>query len=308
MWTHHGASLLLMTALATPALAGGAWVPKAGDGEAILGYSVKTANTSWSPQGDTRHHSSWHIFRYLYQGGEVGLGNSFSFRYSVLYLDGLEGPRGDMENNAGPSELYLGLKYQLRDGTWPMALSFDVRTSYLYDLQGPYDRHLFLPDEDDIDGDADADEAVYKGVSPEWRGLLGEDYSLSLLVSRSVFGVGWLSVEGGYRHRTTNLSDEIPIRVELGYPLNRESLVFKASLDWIESVGNHSTDRAPDDRFGCSERNCFPNASYAVVGGSLFRNFGSEKKWWGEIGWNQWVWGRSSRKYEEPHLTVGRRF
>jgi len=304
--------VLVLTALvalsAATAHAGGAWVPGFGDGDVRLGYSVKTADTSWGVDGDTRHHDSWHIFRYVYQGAEAGLGKGLSFEYTVLYLDGLEGERRDMEHNAGFSELFLGLKYRLREGTWPMALAFDMRTSYLYDLPGTYDRHLFRPDEDDVDGDGDTGEAVFNGVSPEWRGLLGEDYGLSFLVSRSVFETGWLNLELGYRYRTTNLADEIPFLAEVGYPLPWQSLVLKGTYTWIQSVGNHDDDRAPSDRFGCSSRNCFPDASYMVVGGSLFRNLGADDVWWLEVGWNQWVWGRSARKYEEPYLTIGRRF
>jgi hypothetical protein len=66
--------------------------------------------------------------------------------------------------------------------------------------------------------------------------------------------------------------------------------------------------RAPDDRFGCSARNCFPDASNMVLGAALFQDLGGERQWWVEVGWNQWIWGRSARKYEEPYLTIGRRF
>lgn len=296
-WWCVGLLALMVLLGASEAQGGGAWVPESGEGDFQLGYSVKTADTSWDPRGNTRVSSSWHIFRYVYAGGEVGLGKDFSFRFLVLYLDGLEGPRGEMEHNAGFSETFLGLKYQLREGTWPMAVALNVRTSYLYDLPGTYDRHLF-----DEDGE-------FNGVSPEWRGLLGEDYGLSLLVSRSLFdGGGWANLEVGYSYRTGNLSDEIPIYAEVGYPLPWRSLILKGSYRWVQSVGNHSMDRAPDDRFGCSPRNCFPNASMMAVGGSLFRDFGAEKKWWGEVGFNQWIWGRSARKYEEPYLSIGRRF
>ncbi|HUO86667.1 MAG TPA: hypothetical protein VM617_04690 [Thermoanaerobaculia bacterium] len=281
----------------TLARAGGAWVPTKGDGDAYLGYSWKTADASWNPRGDTRVSQSWHIFRYVYTGGEVGLGHDLSFRYLVLWLDGLEGRRGNMEHNAGFSEAFLGLKYGLTEGTWPMAVAFNVRTSYLYDLPGTYDRHLF-----DEDGNED-------GVSPEWRGLLGEDYGVSFLVSRSLFdGGGWTNLEVGYNHRTTNLSDEIPLYFEIAYPLAWQELKLKGSYRWVQSVGNHDLDRAPDDRFGCSPRNCFPDASMMYLGVSLFRDLGRNDRWYGEAGFNQWIWGRSARKYEEPYFVLGRRF
>jgi hypothetical protein len=276
--------------------AGGAWVPERGDGEFQLGYSVKTAVSSWNPRGDTRNNGSWHIFRYVYTGAEVGLGGDFSFRYLMLYLDGLEGERGDLEHNAGLSEAFLGLKYQLKEGTWPMALAFNVRTSYFYDLPGTYDRHLF-----DENGE-------FNGVSPEWRGLLGEDYGLFFLVSRSFMERGWANLEVGYNYRSTNLSDEIPLYVEVGYPLRWKELALKGNYRWVQSVGNHDLDRAPDDRFGCSANNCFPDASMMSVGLGVFRNFGQQDRWFGEVGFNQWIWGRSARKYEEPYITFGRRF
>lgn len=288
---------LAIVLVASAAHAGGAWVPPVGEGDFQLGYSVKTADASWDPHGNTRVSRSWHIFRYVYAGGEVGMARDLSFRYLVLYLDGLEGPRRDMEHNAGFSEAFLGLKYQIHDGTWPMAVALNVRTSYLYDEPGTYDRHLF-----DENGEVD-------GVSSEWRGLLGEDYGVSFLISRSLFeGEGWANLEVGYNYRTGNLSDEVPFYVEAGYPLPWNSLVLKGSYRWVQSVGNHSLDRQPDDRFGCSPRNCFPNASMMAVGGSVFRRFGAEGKWWAEAGFNQWIWGRSARKYEEPFLTIGRRF
>lgn len=307
-----GRGLCLVVAVtfvaAAAAHAGGAWVEKPGDGTLQLGFSEKTARASWSPSGDTRISNSWHIFYYGYLGGEVGVIDKLSFRFLVLYLDGLEGPRGDLERNRGFSETFLGLKYQLNEGTWPMALAFNMRTSYLYDLQGTYDRHLFAPDEDDVDGDGDTQEATFNGLSPEWRGLLGEDYGLSFLVSRSIFERGWTNLEVGYAYRTGNLADETTLYYEIGYPLPWRKTILKGTFQWVQSVGNHDLERDPDDRFGCSPNNCFPDASRIVVGASLFRDFGAADRWWVEAGFNQWVWGRSTRKYEEPFVSVGRRF
>jgi hypothetical protein len=45
-----------------------------------------------------------------------------------------------------------------------------------------------------------------------------------------------------------------------------------------------------------------------VLGASVFADLGAQKRWWGELGWNHWVWGESTRKYDEPFISVGRRF
>lgn len=291
---------LTLAVTASRVEAGGAWVPAKGEGDLQLGYSVKTADSSWTARGDSVDNASWHIFRYVYSGGEAGLGKGFSFRYLVLYLDGLEGRRGDMEHNAGLSEAFLGMKYQIKTGTWPMAVAFNHRSSYLYDLPGQYDRHLFT--------DAQNGDAVFKGVSPEWRGLLGEDYGLSFLVSRSIRNGGWMNFEAGYNYRTTNLGDEIPVYFDIGYPIPWQEIKLKGSYRWVQSVGNNSDERIPSDRFGCSATNCFPDASMMAVGLGFFRDFGAEKKWYAEAGYNQWVWGRSARQYGEPYFTFGRRF
>ncbi len=303
--------LAAMLPLAAPAAsAGGAWVPEKTDGDFQFGYSWKTADTSWNRWGETTHHTSWHIFRHAYAGGEVGLGKNFSFTFLQTYLDGLEGERGDMERNRGLAETYLGVKYGIPKQGMPMAVALRVRTSFFYDLPGPYDRHRFLEDEDDLDGDGVDDDAIFAGESPEWRGQLGEDYGLYYLASRSVLGRGWLNAEIGYNYRTGNFADEIPMYAELGYPLPWKDLILKTAVTYVQSVGNVSPVREDDDRFSCSSTStsCFPDASRVVVGLGVFFNVGKEKKWWVEAGHNWFLWGRSTRKYDEPYFSIGRRF
>jgi len=282
---------------ASTALAGGAWVPEKGDGDFQFGYSRKFADHSWNPQGKTVENSSSHLFRYGYIGGEFGLGHRVSLRYTVLYLDGLEGPPGNYEQNKGPSETFFGFKYRLHEGTWNMALAANVRTSILYDQAGTYDRHDYLQGQTTVDG-----------VDSEWRGLLGEDYGMTFLLSRSMFGTGWFNLETGYTYRTGNLADEMPLTLELGYPFKWDRLFVKGTFNWIDSVGNNSEKRQHDDRFGCSATNCFPNASRQVIGTSFMLNIGKERLWWIEAGYNHWLWGHSTRKYEEPFFSLGRRF
>jgi len=282
---------------ASSVLAGGAWVPEKGDGDFQFGYSRKFADHSWNPQGVTVENGSYHLFRYGYIGGEFGLGHRVSLRYTVLYLDGLEGPPGDYEQNKGPSETFFGFKYRLHEGTWNMAVAANVRTSILYDQAGTYDRHNYLEGETVVDG-----------VDSEWRGLLGEDYGLTFLLSRSLFETGWFSLEAGYAYRTGNLADEYIFNAEIGYPLPWDRLVVKGTYSLIDSAGNMTEKRQEDDRFGCSVNNCFPDASRQVVGTSFMLTIGKERLWWVEAGYNHWLWGRSARKYEEPFISLGRRF
>jgi hypothetical protein len=73
------------------------------------------------------------------------------------------------------------------------------------------------------------------------------------------------------------------------------------------SLGQESP-RQPDDRFGSSANNNFNKASYWKLGAAVLVPFGNKKEWALEVGYNQWVWGRSARRYKEPYISVGRSF
>lgn len=290
------------------AVAGGGWVPEEKDGDIQFGYSRKVANSSWNTRGQTTHNSSWHLFRYGYVGGESGLGHGLSVRYTVLYLDGQEGVPGSYESNKGLSEGFIGFKYRVHEGNWPMAVAVNARTSFLYDQAGTYNRAKYVPDSSDLDGDGNKTEAVFSGVNSEWRGLLGEDYGVTFIASHAILDGGWINLEGGYTYRTGNLADEIPFTAEIGYPTGWDRLAIKGTYNIVASRHNNSEIRQPDDRFGCSANNCFPDASRQVVGLGGFFTLGANRGWWVEAGLNHWLWGRSTRKYEEPYISLGRKF
>src|SRR5262245_2495609 len=100
------ASFLTFLVSLAPAFAGGAWVPAPGQGEVQLGYSRKTASSSWDASGDSfvnttnvdgvpvRH---YHDFRYGYLSGEIGVFKHLSAGFLMTYLHGLEGPKSEME-------------------------------------------------------------------------------------------------------------------------------------------------------------------------------------------------------------------
>jgi hypothetical protein len=287
-----------------PASAGGAWVPDPGDGDVELGFSRKTASSSWNTSGHPYTNTtnvngtptiSYHDFRYGYLTGEVGLVRNLSFDFVFTYLYGLEGPHGNEEKNAGFSDAWLGLKYQIHRGTIPMAVGFVYRTPILYDLPGAYSRYLY-----DSHGNIRAN-------SPEWRGLLKHDYTLAYLASRSLAeGRGWVNFSAGYTWREGAPADQIPLSAEAAYPIFGP-VDAKGTAYFQRSLGNDSPS-GPDDRFGASARNNFNDASFLRLGAALFVNFDAKRRWFGEIGYNQWVWGVSARRYREPYLSVGHNF
>ena len=305
-WTRSGALLVMILAgLEATAWAGGAWAPDPGQGNLYIGYSRKTAHTSWDVFGESfdnmtnfegervPHH---HDFKYLTMSGEFGIVKGLSAGFLVTYLFGLEGPEADMEENNGMSDAWFSLKYQFLRGDWPMAFGSTLRSPVFYDVPGPYTRHLFNDDGEEVT------------VSPEWRGVLKRDLSMWYTVSRSLNqGLGWASLYAGYTFREGAPADQIPLGLEAGYriPVKFRPLSFKAIVTYVGSLGNDSL-REPEDRFGSSDTFNFNNASMLRVGGSLILEV--VKGVDAELGYAQWVWGHSARQYNEPFFSVGYRW
>ena len=297
--------VLSLVFLSREAKGGGAWVPDPGDGDVEIGFSRKTASTSWNTSGhvytntttvDGKPTISYHDFRYGYLSGEVGLFRNVSATFVFTYLYGLEGPHGNEEKNVGFSDTWLGLKYQLHRGSVPMALGFIYRTPYLYDLPGPYSRYLY-----DSKGNIRAN-------SPEWRGLLKHDYTLTYLASHSFRdGRGWANLQAGYTWREGAPADQIPVWGEFAYPVPLLRGDIKTTAFFQRSLGNDSP-RQPDDRFGSSVRNNFNDGSLLRLGLAFFAPLDRKNRWFAEIGYNQWVWGISARRYREPYLSIGKTF
>jgi hypothetical protein len=294
--------LICLAAIPDAAYCGGAWVPAKGTGDLQFGLSRKTASTSWNTDGDTFVNAnnqgviSYHDFRYAYLSGDIGLLPRLSTRFLFTYLDGYEGPHADLEKNAGLSDAWIGLKFELAKGNWPMALGATLRTPYFYDVKGPYNRYLFT------------NSGQRRTVSPEWRGLLKRDLSLTYLLSHSYReGRGWMNIETGYTWREGAPADQIPVYAEVGYPLPVLSAAVKGSATLVRSLGNESP-RQPDDRFGSGATTNFNDASMLKLGVSFMAPLGRGGKTSLEAGYNQWVWGISARRYREPYLSLGYRF
>jgi len=294
--------ILAMLVLPAAGFCGGAWVPSPGDGDVQLGLSRKTASTSWNTDGETFTNTngigqiSYHDFRYAYLSGEIGLLPRLSTRFLFTYLDGFEGAHSELEENSGLSDAWVSFKFALAQGNWPMALSTTMRTPYFYDLPGAYNRYVF-----DSQGRR-------RGVSPEWRGLLKHDYSLTYLLSHSYReGRGWMNFETGYTWREGAPADQIPVYAEIGYPLPFLKAAVKGNLFYVHSQGNVSL-RQPDDRFGSGATTNFNDASMARLGASFLVPVDRSGRTTVELGYAQWVWGVSARRYHEPFLSIDRRF
>jgi hypothetical protein len=289
----------LLALAAAGAHAGGAWLPDAGRGSVYLGFSRKTAHTSWDDRGHSFENTGRvanHDFRYLYLSGEVGLNRRLAATFLVTRLDGREGPSGALERNAGLSDAWFGLKLRLTDGDWKSALALTLRTAEFYDIEGPYSRDLY------------SSEGEFLGHSPEWRGLLREDYTLEEVVSRSFReGRYWATGSVGYTYRVGAPADQVPLVVDFGAWSRSRRLAVKVQALVVRSLGNDS-ERRPGDRFGSRPGFNFNDASMARVGASLIVPLGSARRWSFEAGYNIWVWGRSARQYEEPFVALGRTF
>ena len=293
------AALLVAIVLPSAARAGGAWVPPPGHGDIQLGFSQKTAHTSFDVAGNRFTNGnparpSLHDFRYGYLSSEIGLLPRLSARVLITYLYGLEGPKDDLYLNHGLSDAWVGLKYGIRGGDLPMAVAATLRTPYFYDQPGPYNRFLF-----------DNKGAVVAN-SPEWRGLLKKDLTISYLISRSLCGGrGWANLEVGYTFREGAPADQIPVSAEVGYPLPFLRAYAKLSALYVRSRYNDSVAQ-PDDRFRAGATFNFNEASLGRVAGAI--GVPLSTRFSIEAGYGQWVWGRSARRYKEPYASLGYRF
>jgi hypothetical protein len=283
--------------------AGGAWVPQPGDGDLQLGFSRKTASSSWDASGNSFGNTTtfegqtvphYHDFRYTYLSGEIGVFDRLSARFLVTWLDGLEGPHHELEQNTGWSDAWVGAKFAVARNDWPQAIAFTMRTPILYDRSGPYNRYVLDSAGNRVD------------VSSEWRGVLKHDYTLSYLVSRSFReGRGWMNLEAGYTWREGAPADQLPVSAEFGWPLPWRNLAVKASVVSVSSLGN-DTAAEPDDRFRSRPAFNFNDASMTRAGLAVIVPVQGRMDI--EVGYNQWLRGESARRYREPYVSVGYRF
>jgi hypothetical protein len=116
-----------------------------------------------------------------------------------------------------------------------------------------------------------------------------------------------MNFETGYTWRAGAPADQVPVTAEIGYPLPFLGAAVKGSAVFVRSLGNESP-RRPDDRFGSGAVTNFNDASMGRLGLSFLAPLGRSGNTTMEIGYNQWLWGISARRYREPYLSFGRKF
>ena len=305
---------------ATQVWAGGAWVPEPGKGSIQWGYSRKTGHQIWDDQGNgfikknaAGKLPTLHDFRYGILSGEVGLHKRVSGTFLFTYLWGFEGAKPNQEENFGFSDAWLGAKFQVKNGTWPQALRASWRTPFMYDQQGPYQRHLYSVKHDAANlakleaGQTVADTVSFVMNNPEWRGILRNDLAFLYSVSHSFHRFpGWMSLEAGYNFRQGGPSDDIPVNFELGYTFKVKSYTphLKLSGNLVKSVGNNSKSD-PHDRFNFPASIPFDFNDASMFRGGLSLLWPVDN-WFLEVGYNQWLWGRGAFQYKEPFFGITR--
>lgn len=279
---------------ASAANAGGGWVSAPGAGYLQSGISWK--DQPGAQRRDTEgqryvalHHLN-HTLSFAFLSGQVGLPSRLEASFSLSYLwaserfdDAAEEPDITFQ---GFSDLWVGLKYQVRPGAWPAAVELAVRLPNLYDNR-----------------------------QKDATGQLSRDLALRGHLSRS-FGRFYGSGMAGFKWREGAPANQLVYGLELGGrpwsgPLAHR-LGLKLALDGMASVGDDSRSTFPRDRFSglTLDRGNhlfnFNRASLLSLQGSLACDLA--RSWSIQTGLGHTVWGRSIEIYHELFAQLGRTF
>ena len=273
--------------------AGGGWVSSPGAGYLQSGIAWKdqpgAQRRDIEGQRYVALHHLNHTLSFAYLAGQVGLYSRLEANFSLSYLwaserfdDAAEEPDITFQ---GLSDLWVGLKYQVRPGVWPVAVELALRLPNLYDN---------------------------KGKDP--TGQLGHDLALRGHLSRS-FGRFYGSGMAGFKWREGAPANQLVYGLELGGrpwsgPLRR--LGLKLALDGMASAGEDSRSTFPRDRFSglTLDRGNhlfnFNRASLLSLQASLAYDLA--RPWTVQAGLGHTIWGKSIEIYHEVFAQLGRTF
>ena len=199
--------LFLFTLCCFPSVAwSGAWVPEVGSGYFKLGANYFEATDRFGDNDGFEEFTSESITLY----GEVGLLDDLGLFVSAPFQDLEQTFDGDTTSESGLGDVEVGLRYK-----W-FAEPFVFSTAFTVKIPEFYDQDAQLP-----------------------LGNGQYDYELRALIGRSLGDLGYFGIEGGYRLRADEPSDEYRYLVEYGFSAG-PNLYFRTKLDGIATVGNAS--------------------------------------------------------------------
>lgn len=273
-------------------------MPEPGEGSVRVGYN-------WKHQPDAQRRDTegeiyrslfnmTHDYRFLYLSGDIGIIKGLEGSYLFTYLWASETVDSMSEDPSrfyhGPSDMWLGLKYQLLDGEYPTAVSATVRLPYLYEAASVRNGHLLT----------------------EIPGLLERDYDLNLHISRS-FNGPYASASLGYRLREGAAVNQILTTAEFGgtIPFTGEKLFAKIGMDGAFSIGEPPPTTSKDRFSGLSLETGhhffdFNKASY--IRPQLAVSYKILPQMDISAGYSYIVWGHSTVVYEDVLVQLGYSF
>lgn len=290
---------LLLVVSAQAMYAGGGWVEEPGHGNIRVGYNWKLQPDALRRDIEGELYTSLftmtHDYRFLYLSGEVGILPGLEGSLLVTYLWAAETVDSTAEDPSrfydGPSDMWVGLKYQLWGGDFPTAIAATVRLPYLYEGSSVRNGHVLT----------------------EVPGLLGRDYELSAAVSHSFDSRIYASLGSGFRLREGAATNQILLVAETGgkLPFLDDRVSVKLGVDGAFSVGEPEPSTSKDRFSGLTlERGShmfdFNDASY------LRPQVGISVQVLPEIdvsaGYSYIVWGHSTVVYQDFLVQLGYSF
>ncbi len=184
----------------------GSWVPKVGSGYHKVGFNYFEATKNFGEDERFEKFTNRSITYY----GEVGVAKNLGLFTSVPFQDLEQTFDGEKTDGSGIGDVELGLRYNWFANPFVFSTALTFKLPYFYD-------------EDD--------------VLPLGNGQ--EDYELRALLGRSLGKFGYFGLEGGYRFRAGDPSDEYRYLIEYGFSIAKD-VYFRTKLDGIESAKNAS--------------------------------------------------------------------
>lgn len=215
-------AVLMCTA---PLFAGGGWVDPPWNGGARFGYDRKYQADAIRRDDNgisyTSLYNLTHDYRFAFLSGDIGLPFGFELDVIATYLWAHELVDSASEDPSrifkGFSDMYVGVKYQLLNGTFPTAIGISARLPLLYKSSSTLNGQLLT----------------------SIPGLFTHDYDLIAYCSHSFDARWYASAQTGFKLREGAFAHQITFAIESGYrlPILSDHVLVQAALDGAFSVG-----------------------------------------------------------------------